>query len=283
MIVRFSSTSSVNVDADAPRLQQMQQLLQQSIITGNDDDACTKTWNVPRENFTPAQQLGVYVDAYRYRLKDVVSEDYPVLAHYLGRDAFDRLVSSFVEKTASEHFNIARYALGLNAFIEKNISDNVFAQELASLETAIAQLMDAPQGSALSKSEVENIGAENLLMASFSLIPAVQLFEFTHDVNGYYSAVMKEDTSEAPRRQPTHLAVFRHENTMWRMELDAQEYALLLRLSRGETLQEALAQVSINDPQSLKEWFARWMQHGLLSKAEVHSSVKNSRNAHVAA
>lgn len=282
-IVRFSSTPSAKPDAEAPRLQQMQQLLQQSIIAGNDDETSIKTWIVPKENFTPAQQLGVYVDAYRYRLKDVVSEDYPVLAHYLGRDAFDRLVSSFVEKTASEHFNIARYALGLNAFIEKNISDNVFTQELASLETAIAQLMDAPQGSALSKSDVENIGVENLLMASFSLMPAAQLFEFTHDVNGYYSAVMKEDAPEAPLRQPTHLAVFRHENTMWRMELDAQEYALLLRLSRGETLQEALAQASINDPQSLQEWFARWMQHGLLSKAEVHSRIENSGNTHVAA
>ena len=122
-----------------------------------------------------------------------------------------------------------------------------------------------------------------MLITSFCLIPAAQLFKFTYDVNSYYSAIMKDKMPEEPLQQQTCLAVFRSDNTMWRMELDTQEYALLLCLSRGKTLQEALDEVSVNNPQNLKDWFARWMQHGLLSKAEVHTDIKETRDAHVAA
>lgn len=275
-----SESQAAHVNQDLPG---MQHLLQRAIIDGNDGGLAVGEWIVAKPDFAPEQQLTVYIDAYRYRLRDVVSEDYTVLAHYLGQPAFDKLVSSYVESCAPEHFNIARYAIGFVPFVAKNIVDDVFAQELALLETAVAQLMDIAEASRLSRADIESLDSEDLLKTSFKLIPAAQLFAFKHDVNSYYSSVMQGHTTVIPVEGPSYIAVFRGDNTMWRMELEAQEYTLLSGFSRGLTLEEALDEVGVNDPQNLKTWFARWMQHGLLSTAEVNLKHNNGEGVYVAA
>lgn len=248
-------------------LQEAQSLMQEAILLGVSVGSKPDTWIRAKAGFAPADQLAVYIDGYRFRLRDVMEEFYPVLQYYLGKTAFDQIIKDFVEATHSEHYNLVRYALRLQAFIAAH-NDDVFALELCQLETAISQLADSEETIALEPSHLEGMTAESLMESVLFPRTALQLFVFDYPVNDYYLAVKEEKLPQAPAPQKTFLAVFRHEDVMCRMPLSGDEYKLLEKLFTGVTLGEALETVSKESAGQISSWFSRWMRNGLLTKIQ---------------
>ncbi len=102
-------------------LESLQILMQDAIMLGQNFDSKVENWILDKTDFSAKQQLNVYVNAYRWRLNDVVSEDYEVLKNYLGEKKFNNLIWNFVNEEKPDHFNIAKYQLKLQNFLEKNI------------------------------------------------------------------------------------------------------------------------------------------------------------------
>src|SRR5262249_32042824 len=105
-------------------LQQTQSHMQEAIMLGNNFDSNPDAWVRAKESFAPAEQLAVYSNAYRYRLYDITAEDYPVLKHFLGEDAFHGLIWAFVNHAQPVHFNIARYTLKLPDFVKSYLPED---------------------------------------------------------------------------------------------------------------------------------------------------------------
>ncbi len=243
-----------------------QTVLQEAILLGKSRDSQPDTWIRSKQNFVPKDQLGVYIDAYRYRLYDVTAEDYPVLKHYWGNDDFDRLIKDFVNTAHSDHFNIGRYVAHLPNFLKKHALGNAFAIELATLENAISQITDPKETTPLAPKHLTGMTPETLM--EYVLYPrkALQLFEFDYPVNDYYREVKDEQSPSSPAPKKTFLVVFRHEDVVWRMDLEAMEYELLTQLFSGVTIGEALAGVDESAAGKLSEYFSRWMRNGILAK-----------------
>jgi uncharacterized protein (UPF0276 family) len=253
-------------------LAQAQTVMQDAILLGKSLDSKHDTWIRAKAQFAPADQLAVYVNAYRFRLFDVTSEDYPVLEHYLGKDVFSGLVTDFVNSVPSDHFNVGRYAAHLPDYIKKYIPDNAFALELAKLENAVSQLCDAQETIPLEPSHLEGITPEALMESILYPRKALQLFAFEYPVNAYYRAFKEEQSPSAPALEKSYVVVFRHDDVVWRMDIDATEYALLNQLFSGMPVGEALEaiQAELDIPEdelmaTLSEYFARWMRNGLLA------------------
>lgn len=249
---------------DTPALANLQQQLQENIISGN-GAAAADDWILPKNNFAPQEQLGVYINAYRYRLRDVVAEDYPVLAKYLGDENFDQLVAAFVENTQSRHFNIGRYAKAFPDFVTRHLPDDTFAHDLARLETSITQLMDAPETPVLQQTDLDGMTPDLFVNAQLSPRAALELMTFAYPVNEYYRAAMNDEQPQRPAAAASYVAVFRHEDTMWRMELDAGEFTLLALLFDGHNIASALSHAPDTSAENLTDWFSRWMRNGLLA------------------
>jgi uncharacterized protein (UPF0276 family) len=256
-------------------LVEAQSQMQAAILSGAISDNESNAWVRAKEQFAPVDQLAVYVNAYRYRLYDATVEDYPVLKAYLGADTFDQLIKTFVNNTSSQHFNIGRYAGLLPAYMAEHSASDAFALELAILENSISQLHDPEETIALEPAHLTGMTVENLM--TFSLAPrkALQLFAFNYPVNNYYIAVKEGASQSLPALAKTYIAVFRHEDVVWRMELAEHEYQLLNKLFAGmpigkalDTLQNELALPEDALAPHLSEWFSRWMRNGLLAYNE---------------
>jgi len=101
---------------------------------------------------------------------------------------------------------------------------------------------------------------------------ALQLFAFDYPVNAYFRAVKDEASPKKPRKKKiSFLAVFRHEDVVWRMDLEAMEYQLLSALFSGQAIGEALANVDESAANKLSEYFSRWMRNGLLKHNEYNT------------
>ena len=244
--------------------------MQKAIFSGDKKNAAS--WIRSKKDFAPQNQLGIYVDSYRWRLIDVVAEDYPVLKRYLGAEKFNQLINDFVDQNNSDHFNIGRFAIKLPKFLVQKKYDK-FAIELCELETAIAQLADAEETEALTSKDLEKFDAESLENLILQPRAALKLFAFDHATNRYYL----EEVNEVIE-QKTYLAVFRHDDVMWRIDLEHDEFSLLQKLFNEIPLSQALSEIKnelqISEEQlekKLSNWFSRWIRNFLLKKITQQS------------
>lgn len=245
-----------------------QSQLQTAILSSGSQDSPPEVWIRAKSDFPADQQLQIYINGYRARLFDVASEDYPVLRAYLGDAKFSALMREFVNATQSDHFNIGRYAIKLQEFLLRTAPKDVFAHELCALETALSQLQDAEETPALTQASLSSLTPERLMTLRLHPRKALQLMAFAFPTNAYFRAVKEEESPKKPRRQTSFVAVFRHEDVMWRMDLDAAEHRLLTTLFSGTPVGEALAASTDIAPDALFSYFSRWIRNGLL-RADV--------------
>lgn len=251
----------------APSLESSQQRMQEAILVGDASEA--GAWIRAKESFAPHEQLAVYVNGYRYRLYDATAEDYPVLKAYLGDDAFEQLIDGFIEANPSAHFNIARYTTRLPDYLRTALEDP-FAQELAALEATIAQLADADETEPLQATRLAGLSPEAWMASTLQPRAAMVLMTFQYPVNDYYLAVKDGEALPELLPQENHLAIFRHEDIVWRMTLEAQELRLLQTLFAGQSIEQALTTMQGGADEAelmmnLSQWFSRWMRNGLLA------------------
>ncbi|NDE91618.1 MAG: DUF692 family protein, partial [Alphaproteobacteria bacterium] len=255
-------------------LHEAQHRMQAAIFLGKDPEEKPDSWIRAKPDFAPAEQLEVYTNSYRWRLYDVVADDYPVLKHYYGKEDYSNMVTDFIETIPSQHFNISRYAALLPAYLITHRPDDRFACQLGELESAISQLTDPEETIALAVEHLQGLTPEILLETVLYPRKALQLFAFDYPLNDYYIAVKEEQNPAKPELQKSWLAIFRHEHTVWRMALEKDEYLLLSELFSGTPIGAALEKIGaeIGDIENLApklfHWFSRWQRNGLLSANE---------------
>jgi uncharacterized protein (UPF0276 family) len=242
--------------------------MQEAIVRGDNFDSLPNSWIRSKANFAAQEQLMVYVNSYRYRLFDVVAEDYPVLKTYLKEKPFRDLIWDFVSRTQPDHFNIGRFALKLPVFIKTALPDDYFSHELCQLETTVAQMMDPKETEVLKESQIKELTSKKLLDSKLYPREALILMNFEWQVNEYYQAVMDEVDIPMPKLESTYIAVFRHEDIVWRMSLEKCEIELLTKLFSGATIGESLSDVDESENHKITEYFSRWMRNGLLASYE---------------
>jgi len=245
-------------------LKDSQKLMQKAIMLGKNFDSEVREWIFDKEKFSAQDQLKVYSNAYRYRLNDITAEDYPALKNYLGEKKFNDLIWDFVNNEQPTHFNIAKYTLKLQKFLEKKYPKDIFSHELCCLETIIAQLHEQEETAPLEQKHLENMTVEKLMRSKLYPRKALKLLDLSYLVNKYYQEVMDEKKSK-PVKGESFLVIFRHENSVWRMDLEKEEFQLLQKLFSKMKVAEALACNKKLKPEMVSKWFSKWINNGLLA------------------
>ncbi|MGB1077701.1 MAG: DUF692 family multinuclear iron-containing protein, partial [Bdellovibrionales bacterium] len=282
VLPRFSSFKRNDITAySVPEEGYEEQLdaMQDAILQGALEKAEPENWIIPKPDFSPKDQLSVYISGYRYRLFDIVHDDFLVLRHYLGREKFNDLVDAYIEQTPSSDFNISRYVTSFPEF-EKAREDE-FAYELSVMELYVSQLFDAEENSALDPKDIQGVTPEQFMESILHTRKALVILPLSWNVNAYFNDVIDEKENVVqPQKVASYVVVFRHEDTMWRLDLEELEYLLLSGLASGLCISEAMSAClpKSGDEGALAErlsvWFSRWVSNGLLSRLEVPSSER---------
>ena len=251
----------------APQLQNMQD----AILKGDINDAKPEHWIRPKPELSAKEQLDIYIRGYRYRLFDVLYDDYEGLRHYLGDDDLAAYIDGYIETVPSMHPNIARYAEKFPEYIREHAED-IFAYELCLLETQIETIAAGKETTALTQEHLQNRNPEELMANPLPLRQALSLHHFTYPTNIYYTQFLNGEKPDKPEPKETYAAIYRHDNEMWRLDLEKEEYDILLELQKGRSVNDALQTVlKDKDDQEVAEniskWFARWMNNYLLANA----------------
>ena len=110
---------------------------------------------------------------------------------------------------------------------------------------------------------------------------ALKLLAPDYPINAYYRAVKEEQSPKKPRKKKSYLIIFRHEDSVWRMDLEKNEYYALERLFSGKpigvVLESLPAELGVAEEElstELMQWFGRWIRNGILAADEVAAAPK---------
>lgn len=244
-------------------------MMQDAILKGDGNEMDPDLRIIPKPDFSPAEQIQSYIDGYRYRLYDVVHEDFPALIAAMGEGAFEEMLDAYIEATPSEHFNVARYVDKFPEYVREG--QDPFFYELSVLETVLTRIHDAAETDVLGQDDLGGVTPETFMDLKLNPRSALKLLAFSYPVNAYYDAHLNGENPDIPEKSPSFLVVYRHEDQIWRLDLEEREYMVLSSLFNGLPVGEALsAAVPEEDEDAMANvgvWFSKWMSNGLLAKA----------------
>lgn len=239
---------------------------------------------------TSIERLEIYGSAYYARLLECLRESFPVLAHAVGREAFDQFAFGYLQSYPSTSYTLGKLGARFAEYLEATRPDRAEADageigwpdlliDLARLEWEIGEVFDGPgveREPVLDPAVLQAIPPERWPAARLVTVPCLRLLAFRFNVNDYFTAVRAEQEPEMPAPEPTYLALTRINYVVWRIALSAPQFTLLTALAAGEMVGgaiEALAADSRSDvdrlAQELPRWFQDWAEARLFRAVDL--------------
>jgi len=236
-----------------------------------------RTVVLPSKTLSALERLDIYRDMYVPRMEEALAIDYPALKHFLGAQAFMRLVAHYVVAYPSHSYTLNRLGDHLPEFLaaSSDLPKQNFCVDLARLEYALTMVFDARETQALTPEAVRAVPAEAWETARLKPIEAFRLMAFDYPVSLYLGAVDGENRFPRIAAKKSWMVAYRRNYQVHRIDLTEAAYELLSALASGRTLGEAIVVVltrkrrkAVKQAQ-LFEWFRDWMAEGLFQTVEL--------------
>jgi hypothetical protein len=227
----------------------------------------------PSDKITIQERLDIYRHAYYARLIEILGLDYPVLKKIVGAKRFEKLARTYVNAYPSHSFSIRIFGRYFSEFLANQKTAVPAHAEMATLEWAISQAIDAPDGPHLTFSELAKIPAESWIDMCFKLHPSVSALPCFYNVTSVWRAV--NQNQQKPRwhykKKPQYCLVWRYQQRPYFIELSNAEYAFYKAVQKGKTFLQ-LCEVLTNYfdeeeiPPFASSTLQKWVNQGLLSE-----------------
>jgi hypothetical protein len=238
---------------------------------------------------TAVQRLAIYSSSYYARLLECLREEFPVLKHALGEEAFDAFAVGYLQNYPPRSYTLARLGADFPRYLAETQPEKEdatggpdwpdFLIDLATLERTFGEVFDGPgvEGQSLLDAEaLSAFPAERWPEARLTPAPCLRLLALRFPAGDYYVAVRRGEQPDFPEPAETHLAVTRRRYVCRHYPLLRVEHAVLGALIAGRTVGEAIvvaAQAAGPDldalAASLQAWFRRWAKCGFFRSAAV--------------
>jgi hypothetical protein len=271
--------------------------MQRTWIDGSPTERVVRDFIKPNDRLSSFERIQIYNQQYWWRLSASFTEDYQGLRAVLGPRKFDRLAVAYIENYGSQSWTMRNLGRQLEDFLrarpELTAPHTTLALDLARVEWARVIAFDGPEKPVVQAESIARIPADRLRL---DLQPYITLLELSHPVDdllmklkeseietgAFSNAVAADHSSQRfqrirsrPSGAPVHLAVHRHQLSVYYKRLDREAYILLLGLKDGMPLEEACA-VAFADSKNLpdadaakiQQWFATWMRLGWFAAAK---------------
>jgi len=224
-------------------------------------------------------RLGIYRNAYRLRLNEVLGTDYEVLHAYLGDELFDTLARDYIAAHPSTFRNVRWFGGKLAEFLRSTprYAEHPELAELARFEWSLGQAFDSPDDDAVGFAQVAAVPAEAWAELRFKPHPALRLLALRTNAVAIWKGIDNEGSACKPETlsEPVTWAVWRKQHSPFFRSLDPDEAwalkAVIAQASFGEICAGlcewvAEAQAAARAAGMLRDWVeAGWIAQLLIS------------------
>ncbi|HJU11904.1 MAG TPA: putative DNA-binding domain-containing protein [Candidatus Binataceae bacterium] len=232
------------------------------------------------EGLSATQRLGIYANAYFYRLHDVCKEDFRCTFAVLGDTNFHNLITGYLVKyppTKPSILHASRYLpqylRSIDSVAGFSLAQFPFLADLAQLEQACVQVFHGREGEALDEASLRRIPPESWPFFRIRLHPAVRIFDVEWRVNELMTAIEEGRRWEIPEQRLTTIVVWRQNGQVHHRSLEEGESAALKTAASGSDFASICAAVartlrpmpdSVDLASTINRMLAGWIRDGLL-------------------
>ena len=224
------------------------------------------------------ERLEIYANAYFYRIRDCLIEDFVALHQALGEELFHDLVTAYLIAHPPRHPSLRFAGDRLSEFLLESAAAEPFrrklpwAGDLAQLEWALLTAFDAADSGAVSQEQLAAIAPECWAELRFEFQPAFQLLTLEWPVHCCRKDLERDEVRASRSLEPaeTRVCVWRTRERVHYRTVDPQEAGALTLAASGEcfgALCERLAS-ELGDgeaPARAAALLARWQADGLIA------------------
>ena len=224
-----------------------------------------------------AARFKIYFDAYRFRLAEFLSNDYPVLRSFLGDELFGLLVEAYVEAMPSHYPNARDYGGRLPNFMRLTApwSEGCDAIDLARLERALSVAFDAADGPVLAVGCLADISVEDWPHLAFRFHPSVAMLDVAAGTEQCYASLSANTGGEHESRPDREtILVWRNDGQAFHRAVEADERLAYLEARRGTTFGDICTLLEFQNAHEkitsrVASFLADWFRDGLVSRVSV--------------
>ncbi|MCW8885652.1 MAG: DNA-binding domain-containing protein [Motiliproteus sp.] len=219
------------------------------------------------------QRIGIYHNAYRIRLIDVLFDTFEHTAAYLGDEWFNTMAASYVESNTSIHSNIGLYGKDFSAHLAQQLPNDLEVAELAHMDWTLRRAFDGANATAITQRELEKLVETGAEVDKFLPVPTLSVstqhfntLDIWHGINQDKTPPMVEELPE-----PISILIWRKGHSPHFRSLSKIETAAIGYLCAGyglESMGEALSK-DFPDIDIVPEFgaiIARWLEDEFLTQ-----------------
>lgn len=252
-------------------LARLQAGFQSAVLRGND---AFEREILSTERVDAGRRIGIYSEAYRLRLIEVLQENFPGLLALLGTDRFDPLARRYVEATPSPFRSARWYGDGFADFLVRHIdtSSRALLVEMARTDWVMGLAFDAADAESITPDELATVPAERWGDLVFDFHPSVQRLDLAYDTPPIRSQLIAGETidSPSPRDAPRGWTFWRASLRVHYRSLDIDEAFVLDAAREGASFAELCAAIvewvdEQNAPMRAVELLKQWLVDGMIT------------------
>lgn len=238
-------------------------------LFGGEDEPVPRTI-AGRSAAEQRRRMAIYADAYRMRLLEVLSGDYPAVKAVLGDAAFTRLALAYAERYPSTDPSLRWFGRHLPSLVAETCPDEPDAiAELARFEWLQAEVFDAPDGTPLTADALGEVPAEAWPDLVFRPHASVRHLHLEYATPQRWSAVTAGEAFQ-PRHSPGEWILWRSAlDVHWRSLGEDESWALqgLLREEPFDAICGGLCQWHNEEEAAAAAvgLLQRWLADGLIT------------------
>ena len=186
-------------------------------------------------------RLGIYRDAYRLRLIEVLGTDYEVLRKYLGDELFDSTARAYLEAHPSTFRNVRWFGGKLAEFLRMTprFAQHPVVAELAQFEWTLGLAFDSPDGEAVRFDEVASVPPESWSELRFVPHAALHVNDLRTNAVPIWKEIDHRESFEVEMSPvPVSWAIWRRQHAPFFRSLESDEAwalkAMLAQASFGQ-------------------------------------------------
>jgi hypothetical protein len=224
------------------------------------------------DQLSAIERIGIYADAYFFRLLDCLSEEFPATLAVLEADNFAALARGYLlmyPPTEPSILSAGRYLadfVGNHPFAERW----PFIAELARLERAVLDVFHAPDALALDVAALRAVPSEEWPAVKLRTHPAVEIVHCEWRIADVLQAVEEGRKWNDPPREEASVLVWRQNALVYYRNLEPLERDAVVSVAEGASFAAICEAVAAGAEETnhvalIGRLMARWLADGIIA------------------
>lgn len=186
------------------------------------------------EEFSARDRLGIYANAYFYRLLDIFKEEFSCTYTVLGDVNFHNLITGYLIEYPPSEPSVLYAGRHLPHYLERvsgparaAAAHMPFLADLARLERACIEVFHGVDAEAIEQTSLCGLTPESWPVLRVRLHPAAQIFDIEWRIDALMAAIKEDRQWEPPERASATILVWRKDSRIHYRPLEPGERAAL--------------------------------------------------------